>query len=752
MMLQETKFDEPKLRQLATWWRGDQIWSPADGTRGGVAILVHRDLQLEILDSEVDLWGHWAWFQTQLGGQLWTFMTVYVPAHPVDRRAFREELPYLIPPAQNVVLAGDFNLVLQPGLDSPVAIPRKLDAQMLLDYMEQKLFTDSYRHTHPTEHGYTWFSSQRTGDTPPPKRRLDLILTKGAAWESLTAADVVIVPGSDHRPVVADFLLDGHLQRGPGIFRLNTDHLSSPEIIQWVASHWRDWEQTKDWFGSEEEWAAIGFKVVTRALDTFSRIQARGRRLQEEECLANVQEAEAMLETNPLTELYWQHMRDRWLQKWEDLQIVQQTRWANRAKEKGLITSDRMTKETFQRICHMRTHSVIRELQHPFHAEADSATDSRTIGDFARQYFEDILTSRRPPDQSLHQLQAEHDLWQNTTARLSPQASALLEQPITMEELWSAVKAMAKGKSPGSDGLPVEFYLATWEHVGPILLRLFNRILEGGTLTEDMKFGVITLLYKKGDKRNVRNWRPISRLTVSYKILAKLLARRLAPFLPGLVHTDQGAFVQGRSIFENVLMAMGALEIIQREDRQVMVAMLDLEKAYDRVNWSFVLATLQHMNFGPKFRTWVKELYTDSTAAIIVNGFVSSTFSLTRSLRQGCPPASLLFAVQMEVLLNSLRAAPHLRGLSLGEGNQLLIGAIADDLLLVTEATPDSLVEAKSILDSYSHLSEAQVNWNKSVYFLPARFNLQAVLHVGNGMLDSMESPSALATKAARNS
>ncbi|GBG82531.1 hypothetical protein CBR_g34907 [Chara braunii] len=276
-----------------------------------------------------------------------------------------------------------------------------------------------------------------------------------------------------------------------------------------------------------------------------------------------------------------------------------------------------------------------------------------------------------------------------------------------------------------SDGLPVEFYIATWEHVGPVLLKLFNRILEGGTLTDDMKFGVITLLYKKGDKRNVRNWRPISRLNVSYKILAKLLARRLAPLLPGLVHTDQGAFVQGRSIFENVLMAMGALEIIQREDRQVMVAMLDLEKAYDRVNWSFVLATLQHMNFGPMFRLWVKELYTDSTAAVIVNGFVSPTFSLTRSLRQGCLLTSLLFAVQMEVLLNSLRAASLLRGLKLGKGEQLLTGAIADDLLLVTEATPDSITEAKSILDAYSQLSEAQVNWNKSVYFLPTRFSLQ---------------------------
>ncbi|GBG84846.1 hypothetical protein CBR_g39222 [Chara braunii] len=318
--------------------------------------------------------------QVQLGEQQWTFMTIYAPSEPAERRTFLEELPHIVPPSQNVILAGDFNLVLQPGLNSPLATPLKMDAHMLLNYMEQHTFIDAYRCTHPTDHGYTWFSSQRTGDAPPPKWRLDLLLTKGAAWESLTAVDVMITPGSDHRTVMADFLLDGQLQRGPGIFRLNTDHLDSPEVLQWVANHWRDWQTTKDWFDSEEEWTAVGFRAVTRALDVFSRIQARGRRRQEEECLANVKEAEDMLESGTLTELYWLHRHDKWLQKWEDFQIEQQICWANRATEKGIATADRMTKETFKRICPQQSHSIIRELQHPFLAEADTARDSMAIG------------------------------------------------------------------------------------------------------------------------------------------------------------------------------------------------------------------------------------------------------------------------------------------------------------------------------------------------------------------------------------
>ncbi|GBG91523.1 hypothetical protein CBR_g52557 [Chara braunii] len=286
------------------------------------------------------------------------------------------------------------------------------------------------------------------------------------------------------------------------------------------------------------------------------------------------------------------------------------------------------------------------------------------------------------------------------------------------------MRSMARGKAPGDDGLPVEFFEATWEQVGPILVRLFNRVLEGGKLTEDMCRGVITLMYKKGDKLNVRNWRPITLLNVAYKILAKALSRRVGEVLPDLVKSDQGAFVKGRSISENILVAMGALEVISKERRQVLVAMLDLEKAYDRVNWSFVLATLEHVNFGSSFRRWVGMMYRSATATVTTNERKSREFSLTRSLRHGCPLAPLLFVVQMEVVMNAVRAAPLIKGFQLYE-EEVRVGAIADDLLLISEATPESMGAAKDLVDQYSSLSEAKVNWDKSVYFLPSEFDIE---------------------------
>ncbi|GBG85796.1 hypothetical protein CBR_g40605 [Chara braunii] len=378
---------------------------------------------------------------------------------------------------------------------------------------------------------------------------------------------------------------------------------------------------------------------------------------------------------------------------------------------------DRMWKETFWRLCPSRSHGIIRALLHSFNAQTDLAEDTETMAVYATTYYSDILTSRRAPDESLEQLRTEQDLWQFTDKQLAMEQRHSLDRPVTIEELKEGAGCMAKGKAPGDDGLPVEFFLATWEVVGPILVRLFNRVLEEEMLTEDMCRGVITLLYKKGDKRNVRNWRPISLLNVAYKILAKALSRRLAPLLPELVNADQGAFVKGRSITENMLAAMGALEIIGGERRQVVVAMLDLEKAYDRVNWSFVLATLEHMNFGIPFRRWI--------AIVLANGRRSPIFNLSRSLRQGCLLAPMLFVLQIEVALNDMRAASMLRGLKLQDNKEFLTGAIADDLLLVAEATPESMNAAKSVLDQYSRLSEAKVNWDKSLYFLPQEYELE---------------------------
>ncbi|GBG68546.1 hypothetical protein CBR_g3090 [Chara braunii] len=240
-----------------------------------------------------------------------------------------------------------------------------------------------------------------------------------------------------------------------------------------------------------------------------------------------------------------------------------------------------------------------------------------------------------------------------------------------------------------------------------------------------MTLGVISMLFKKGDKTEVRNWRPISLLNVSYKILAKTLARRLGSHLPGLVEGDQGAFVQGRSIFNNIVTTLEVLEWVQSEDMNTAVLLLDLEKAYDKVGWPFVFTTLSRMGFGAPFCKWLVAMYTVSASVVMINGHLSAPFELSRSLRQGCPLALLLFVLQMEVLLNKIRRNRLIKGLTLHSGTQCKVKALADDLFVISENTNESLSALKDTLSQYSVLSEASVNWDKSVFLLPSQYALE---------------------------
>ncbi|GBG87840.1 hypothetical protein CBR_g45996 [Chara braunii] len=174
-------------------------------------------------------------------------------------------------------------------------------------------------------------------------------------------------------------------------------------------------------------------------------------------------------------------------------------------------------------------------------------------------------------------------LWNNFQVRVPEEGKHWMDRPITVEELKGTVKAMARGKASGDDGLPIEFFACCWQDLAEDLVTMFNEILTGGKLGQSMTRGVISLLFKKGDRSEVRNWCPISLLNVVSKLLAKTLATRLRNRLPGLVKRDQGAFVQGRSIFEDMVTAIEALELIERDNAGVAVLLLDLEKAYNRV-------------------------------------------------------------------------------------------------------------------------------------------------------------------------
>ncbi len=165
----------------------------------------------------------------------------------------------------------------------------------------------------------------------------------------------------------------------------------------------------------------------------------------------------------------------------------------------------------------------------------------------------------------------------------------LCDSDITEEEINEAITQLSNGKSPGLDCLSSEFYKVFKDVLIPILKDLFLVIFQKGQLSESMKKGMIKIIYKrKGNKYDLRNYRPLSMLNTDYKILAKIFVNRLKRVIPHIVTTNQAYGILGRDIVDTVTSIRDLIWYIKEKKGDGFLFSIDLEKAFDRVEQIFI--------------------------------------------------------------------------------------------------------------------------------------------------------------------
>ena len=170
----------------------------------------------------------------------------------------------------------------------------------------------------------------------------------------------------------------------------------------------------------------------------------------------------------------------------------------------------------------------------------------------------------------------------------------ICDASITYEEIAKAIGQMSKNKSPGSDGLTVEFYCCFYNELRDVLYKLFNTIENEGTMAKSMKCGVISLVYKKkGDRKSLKNYRPISLLQVDYKIIARIMANRFKVVLPKIISEDQTCCIIGRDISNNIANVRDIIDLIENDNLEGYILKMDQEKAFDRVSHRYIFEVLK---------------------------------------------------------------------------------------------------------------------------------------------------------------
>lgn len=272
---------------------------------------------------------------------------------------------------------------------------------------------------------------------------------------------------------------------------------------------------------------------------------------------------------------------------------------------------------------------------------------------------------------------------------------------------------MENNKSPGFDGLTTNFYKHFWPLFGSRLTYVFNYALKAGSLSVTQRRGIITLIFKKGDRTRLKNWRPITLLTTDYKILTKALANRLKKVLPTLIHSDQTACVPGRTINDNVSLIRDAIYYANETNTLLALISIDQLKAFDRVSHDFLFQVLHKFGFGQVFQQWIKTIYHNVSSSVKVNGWFTAFINLERGLRQGCALSMPLYILTPEILATHIRMNPNIRGLKTpDQQHEVKLSQYADDtsLLLRDDASTNTTFKC---LNDYQRASRAKINCDK---------------------------------------
>ena len=289
-----------------------------------------------------------------------------------------------------------------------------------------------------------------------------------------------------------------------------------------------------------------------------------------------------------------------------------------------------------------------------------------------------------------------------------------LEGALTIQELSNTLKNKKNDKTPGMDGLPAEFFKVFWTRLKFFVLRSLNLSLIKGTLSTTARQCIINCI-PKGDKNRelLKNWRPISLLSVLYKLASSTIANRIKPVLPKLISTTQSGFVEGRFIGDSTRFVYDIMSYTEYKNINGLLMLIDFEKAFDSISWRFMYDVFLFMGFGTDMLKWIKLFNNEVSATVLQAGVMSEFFTIQRGCKQGDPIASIEFILCAQILYLMINNNIDIKGIIFGN-EEVKMSQFADDTTLTLDGTQKSLQAALNTLEIFGSFSGLRMNKSKT--------------------------------------
>ena len=707
--LQEVHSSSETEKLWLAEWGYIGLFSSLSSSRAGVCILFNNNFAFEILKYYSDPEGRFITVDIKTQDKIITLQNIYAPNND-DRDFFKNVFNNLSTfECEHIVLGGDFNLVQniskdKKGGNQTTHFKSLEEIEMLKENMD---LTDIWRDLHPSTQRFTWRRNK-----PEIHCRLDFFLISSSL--STDALEANILPGfkTDHSLITLSLATKTN-PRGPGFWKLNSHLLKDLEYINLIKETIN--EVSNDYKEDETVDAILLWDVMKmqiRANSIKYAKQQKAKQKQTEKTLEteilklelkledNISDDEKC-ETRTKLEVKKQNLEQVISYKTQGSIIRSRTRWYNEGEKN--------TKYFFGLEKRHYNSKTIRNLKIDDNTVLN--TDQEILNE-ARRFYQTLYTSNSCSSQEI----TGEDLFfqQNNQCKISDDERKLCEGLLTAAECLESLKTMESNKTPGTDGIPAEFYKIFWNDIKSFLLASINASYAKGLLSISQRRGLITLIPKK-DKSlcYIKNWRPISLLNCDYKIAAKSIASRIKRVLPSVINSDQTGFQKNRFIGENIRLLNSILSYTDIEKLPGLLLFIDFEKAFDTLEWTFVEKTLKYYNFGNSLISWIKLFYTDISSSIQNNGWTSDFFNLSRGVRQGCPLSPYLFILCAEILGAAIRRDKLIYGIKILD-KECKVSQYADDTTLILDGTKPSIDRSFLLLDIFAKLSGLKVNYEKT--------------------------------------
>ena len=704
IFLQETHSD---LKNCKLWEQENRCkWVCSHGTTNsrGVAIVFNSNFKnkIKITQTITDDNGRLVICKIEYEEKMFTLCNIYGPN--VDNTTLMNQLheELIASDSENLIVGGDFNFVLDDSHDAKNRMPSHPQSKDKLNQIIDDLeLSDAWRISHPDTFGYTWHRL-----TPNAIfSRLDWFMVNVGLQSCIRECEIIRCSLTDHDAVIMKIDIE-NFTRGPGIWKFNSLLLNDKQFTNTMEHNLKRAIADSAQLDIFEKW-----EMIKSEARTVSQNYAKQKKKIEHCNETNLKKSVNILRT----ELVHAIDKEQIINAINSIEAELDQYSMQRVNSSIFRSKVRFAKDGEKNSKYFFGLEKRNYFNKNMRAVKDQnghlITDQSKILKEQCNFYKVLYTSNKQVVFNLHPEESE------TLVQCADRQK--LEEPITLDEMRTAINLMKKGKAPGIDGLNQEFYCYFFDTLSPVLLEVYKAALSRGMLNDSARMGLISLIPKKSSNLlELKFWRPLVLLNMDYKCLSKIMAERIKPILDYLICPEQTGFMRGRHISKNIRRTFEIIRYCKKTKQPGLIMSLDFSKCFDKIEHSAIRGSMKYFNFGPIFTNWTMLFFTGLKVCTQNFGFISPWLNKERGSNQGCCYSPFAYLLCGEILARKLKLNNKIKGIDMNNGQiKNLISQFADDTALFMSYDKVTLTEVVDTLTCIENNIGLTINYDKTLIY-----------------------------------